>query len=50
MDTSNICKALMYDSDLSSNIDDDFLDPDFRISDQENNKLDDPSFRYRFRL
>lgn len=38
MDESYIAKALMYDSDLSSDVDDDFLDPDFLLSDKENDE------------
>jgi len=40
MDRSNIVKSLEYDTDFSSEVDDDFLDPDFRISDRENDELD----------
>jgi len=40
MDTSNIAKALEYDRDFSSDVDDDFLDPDFHINDRENEDLD----------
>lgn len=40
MDTSSIYKSLTYESDVSSNVDDDFLDPDFHISDQEIDELD----------
>jgi len=32
MDPSNILKSLEYDTDFSSEVDDDFLDPDFGIS------------------
>lgn len=41
MDTSGVCMALMYDNELCSDIDDDFLDPDYHISDQGNNELGD---------
>jgi len=40
MDPSNIIKTLEYDTDFSSEVDDDFLDPDFRISDRKNDELD----------
>lgn len=40
MDPSNIAKFLEYDTDFSSKVDDDFPDPDFRISDRENDELD----------
>ncbi|KAF0749605.1 NAD-dependent protein deacetylase Sir2B-like [Aphis craccivora] len=40
MDPSNIAKSLEYDTDFSSEVDDDFLDQDFRISDRENDELD----------
>lgn len=41
MDEQNICKALEYcDSDLSSDIDDDILDPDFTLPSHEENDLD----------
>jgi len=41
MDEQNICKALeYYDSDLSSDIDDDILDPDFTLPSHEENDLD----------
>jgi len=41
MDEENICKALEYnDSDLSSDIDDDILDPDFTLPSHEEDDLD----------
>lgn len=40
MDTSSIYNALTYESDVSSNVNDDFLDPDFHISDHEIDELD----------
>lgn len=40
MDPSNILKSLEYDTDFSSEVNDDFLDPDFSISDRENDELD----------
>jgi len=40
MDPSNIFKALEYDTDISSEVDNDCLDPDFCICDRENDELD----------
>lgn len=40
MDLYNIVKALEYDTDFPSELDDDFLDPHFCISDRENDELD----------
>jgi len=40
MDPSNVVKSLEYDTDFSSEVDDDFLDPDFRISDREYNWME----------
>lgn len=41
MDTFNIAKAFEYNTDFFSNVDDDFLEPDFRISDRENEEFDE---------